>query len=41
MKPEDVIEQVIDIATEAGQKIRDIYLKGNFKREIKSDNTPV
>ncbi|MEZ9368668.1 3'(2'),5'-bisphosphate nucleotidase CysQ [Shewanella sp. 10N.286.51.B2] len=41
MKPEEVIEQVISIATEAGQKIRDIYLKGDFDREIKSDNTPV
>ncbi|WP_394132882.1 3'(2'),5'-bisphosphate nucleotidase CysQ [Shewanella maritima] len=41
MKPENIIEQVIQIATKAGQEIRDIYLKGNFEREVKSDNTPV
>ncbi|MCL1067782.1 3'(2'),5'-bisphosphate nucleotidase CysQ [Shewanella olleyana] len=41
MKPEEIIEQVITIATEAGQKIHDIYVKGDFDREIKSDNTPV
>lgn len=41
MKPEEYIEQAIDIAVEAGIKIRDIYLKGTFEKEIKSDNTPV
>ncbi|MBR9729358.1 3'(2'),5'-bisphosphate nucleotidase CysQ [Shewanella intestini] len=41
MKPEDIIEQIIDIATQAGQEIRSIYQNGNFEREIKSDNTPV
>lgn len=41
MKPEIVVEQAISIAKEAGQAIREIYLKGDFKREIKSDNTPV
>ena len=41
MKPESYIDQVIDIATEAGKKIRDIYQLGDFEREIKSDNTPV
>ncbi len=41
MKPEEYIDEVIAIATQAGQAIRDIYLKGSFEREIKSDNTPV
>lgn len=41
MKPEEIIEQVIVIATEAGQKIREIYLHGQFDRDIKADNTPV
>ncbi|QIR13168.1 3'(2'),5'-bisphosphate nucleotidase CysQ [Shewanella aestuarii] len=41
MKPEDVLEQAIEIAIEAGKKIRQIYIEGDFKREIKSDNTPV
>ncbi|NKF52492.1 3'(2'),5'-bisphosphate nucleotidase CysQ [Shewanella sp. WXL01] len=41
MKPEDIIEQVIDIATSAGKEIRGIYQQGDFEREIKSDNTPV
>ncbi|MGS0692881.1 3'(2'),5'-bisphosphate nucleotidase CysQ [Shewanella sp. 0m-4] len=41
MKPENYVDQVIEIATLAGQKIRDIYQKGDFEREIKSDNTPV
>ncbi|GAA0791309.1 MULTISPECIES: 3'(2'),5'-bisphosphate nucleotidase CysQ [Pseudomonadati] len=41
MKPEVVIEQAIEIAIEAGNAIREIYQAGNFKREIKSDNTPV
>ncbi|MCE9687834.1 3'(2'),5'-bisphosphate nucleotidase CysQ [Shewanella sp. AS16] len=41
MKPEDIIDRVIEIATEAGQRIRDIYLEGSFERELKADNTPV
>lgn len=41
MKPEELIDEVIAIATDAGITIRDIYLKGNFEREMKSDNTPV
>lgn len=41
MKPEDYIEQVIDIAVKAGSEIRNIYLNGTFDKEVKSDNTPV
>ncbi|MGL4833189.1 MAG: 3'(2'),5'-bisphosphate nucleotidase CysQ family protein, partial [Shewanella sp.] len=41
MKPEELIDAVISIATDAGIAIRDIYLKGSFERELKSDNTPV
>ncbi len=41
MKPEEYIEQAIEIAMEAGNKIRDIYLEGSFDKEIKADNTPV
>lgn len=41
MKPEDYVEQAIEIAIVAGKKIRDIYVKGIFEKEIKSDNTPV
>ncbi|MGS0682240.1 3'(2'),5'-bisphosphate nucleotidase CysQ [Shewanella sp. 125m-7] len=41
MKPENYVDQVIEIATLAGNKIRDIYQKGDYEREIKSDNTPV
>lgn len=41
MKPESYVDQVIEIATLAGKKIREIYLQGDFEREIKSDNTPV
>ncbi|MEC4726185.1 3'(2'),5'-bisphosphate nucleotidase CysQ [Shewanella sp. D64] len=41
MKPEDYVEQVIEIAMVAGKEIRDIYLKGTFEKETKSDNTPV
>lgn len=41
MKPESYIDQVIEIATVAGKQIRDIYQKGDYDREIKSDNTPV
>lgn len=41
MKPEAIIEQAIEIAIEAGNAIRKIYQSGDFKREIKSDNTPV
>lgn len=41
MKPEDYVEQVIEIAMVAGKEIRDIYLKGTFEKRTKSDNTPV
>lgn len=41
MKPEDYVEQVIEIAMVAGKEIRDIYLKGIFEKRTKSDNTPV
>ncbi|MCG9698035.1 3'(2'),5'-bisphosphate nucleotidase CysQ [Shewanella sp. Isolate11] len=41
MNPEDYVEQAISIAVEAGVAIKDIYLKGSFKKEVKSDNTPV
>ncbi|MCF1427454.1 MAG: 3'(2'),5'-bisphosphate nucleotidase CysQ [Shewanella sp.] len=41
MQAENLIETVIAIATEAGSKIREIYLGGEFDREIKADNTPV
>ncbi|WP_025822728.1 3'(2'),5'-bisphosphate nucleotidase CysQ [Shewanella marina] len=41
MQPEAMLEQVINIAVEAGQTIRAIYETGTFEREIKSDNTPV
>lgn len=41
MQPENLIESVIAVAREAGSKIREIYLNGEFEREIKADNTPV
>ncbi|WP_299795563.1 3'(2'),5'-bisphosphate nucleotidase CysQ [uncultured Shewanella sp.] len=41
MRPEEYIEQVIDIAVQAGSEIRNIYLNGSFDKEVKSDNTPV
>ncbi|GGI89372.1 3'(2'),5'-bisphosphate nucleotidase CysQ [Shewanella gelidii] len=41
MKPEELVEAAIAIATTAGQEIRSIYQQGSFEREIKSDNTPV
>lgn len=41
MKPEELIDSVIDIATQAGKAIRKIYEEGSFDREIKLDNTPV
>ncbi|GAB1070576.1 3'(2'),5'-bisphosphate nucleotidase CysQ [Shewanella algae] len=41
MKPEELIDHVIVIATEAGQKIRQIYQQGSFSKETKEDNTPV
>ncbi|MGI2260919.1 3'(2'),5'-bisphosphate nucleotidase CysQ [Shewanella sp. GXUN23E] len=41
MQPENLIESVIHVAREAGSKIREIYLGGEFDREIKADNTPV
>ncbi len=41
MNPEDYIDPAIAIAVEAGAAIKDIYLKGTFEKEVKSDNTPV
>jgi len=41
MTPQKYIEQVIDIAIEAGKEIRKIYLNGSYDKEIKADNTPV
>ncbi|MCL1076229.1 3'(2'),5'-bisphosphate nucleotidase CysQ [Shewanella dokdonensis] len=41
MKPEELLEQVIEIATEAGKMIRNIYQQGDFQRDIKDDLTPV
>jgi 3'(2'), 5'-bisphosphate nucleotidase len=41
MKPEDIIDSVIEVAIAAGQKIREIYRAGSFEPELKSDNTPV
>lgn len=41
MKPEELIDAAIDIATQAGKVIRKIYEEGSFEREIKADNTPV
>jgi 3'(2'), 5'-bisphosphate nucleotidase len=41
MKSEQIIKQVIQIARNGGEAIREIYLKGDYSREIKSDNTPV
>ncbi|MDF0534564.1 3'(2'),5'-bisphosphate nucleotidase CysQ [Shewanella yunxiaonensis] len=41
MKPEEMLEQVIEVAIEAGKMIRGIYQQGSFKRELKDDLTPV
>ncbi|BDM62653.1 3'(2'),5'-bisphosphate nucleotidase CysQ [Shewanella sp. NFH-SH190041] len=41
MQPEKLLESVIAIARQAGDKIREIYLDGHFEREMKADNTPV
>ncbi|ABL98395.1 3'(2'),5'-bisphosphate nucleotidase CysQ [Shewanella amazonensis] len=41
MKPEQLVDEAIAIATQAGNKIREIYLAGDFERIVKSDNTPV
>lgn len=41
MNPEMLLDQVVSIATEAGQVIREIYQQGSYEREIKDDNTPV
>ncbi|HCD13606.1 inositol monophosphatase family protein, partial [Shewanella sp.] len=41
MKPEELIDHVIAIAMEAGQKIRQVYQQGSFSKETKEDNTPV
>jgi 3'(2'), 5'-bisphosphate nucleotidase len=41
MKPENIIEAVIKIAQMGGIAIRDIFLQGDYDREVKSDNTPV
>jgi len=36
-----MIDTLIELATEAGVVIRKIYESGNFKRSLKSDNSPV
>ena len=41
MQTEQLIEPVISIAIDAGKKIQEIYLNGNFEKKTKSDNTPV
>lgn len=41
MKPEQIIEQVLTIASNGGEAIRNIYLEGGYDSVIKSDNTPV
>ncbi|WP_417762323.1 3'(2'),5'-bisphosphate nucleotidase CysQ [Shewanella sp.] len=41
MNPEALLDQVVSIATSAGQVIREIYQQGSFEREIKADDTPV
>ncbi|MFQ6372249.1 3'(2'),5'-bisphosphate nucleotidase CysQ [Shewanella sp. YIC-542] len=41
MRPEELLEQAIEIATEAGKMIRTIYQQGDFQRELKADHTPV
>ncbi|MCL1077160.1 3'(2'),5'-bisphosphate nucleotidase [Parashewanella spongiae] len=40
-RPEQLIESVIAIATEAGQKIKAIFHQGDFEQTIKLDSTPV
>ncbi|MGR5065956.1 3'(2'),5'-bisphosphate nucleotidase CysQ [Photobacterium sp. DNB22_13_2] len=37
----NLLPQVIDIARASGQVILDIYQRGQFEKQIKSDNTPV
>lgn len=37
----DLLPSVIDIARSSGQVILDIYQRGQFEKQIKSDNTPV
>ncbi|GGZ02542.1 MULTISPECIES: 3'(2'),5'-bisphosphate nucleotidase CysQ [Shewanella] len=41
MKPEELLEQVIAIASDAGKMIRGIYQQGSFQQNIKDDLTPV
>lgn len=41
MQAEKLIEPVISIAMDAGKKIREIYLSGQFDRQTKIDKTPV
>lgn len=41
MQPEKYIESVIGLAAEAGAKVREIFLDGQFDKKIKMDNTPV
>lgn len=40
-QPQTLVEDVIAIANEAGQAIKDIYTSGNFEKEVKQDETPV
>ncbi|MGF1700995.1 3'(2'),5'-bisphosphate nucleotidase CysQ [Photobacterium makurazakiensis] len=37
----NLLPQVIDIARASGQVILDIYQRGQFEKQLKSDNTPV
>ena len=36
-----MIDTLIELATEAGMVIREIYESGKFRTSIKSDNSPV
>ena len=40
-QPQTLLEDVIAIAAEAGQAIKDIYVSGSFEQKIKCDETPV
>ncbi|RYV03694.1 3'(2'),5'-bisphosphate nucleotidase [Shewanella sp. OPT22] len=39
--PQALLEEVITIATQAGQAIKEIYLSGRFEKQVKQDETPV
>ncbi len=40
-QPHALLEDVIAIATRAGEVIKDIYLSGTFEKNVKQDETPV